>query len=342
MMKNYIQHEGKVIETNNRFKHVMAITLDPRTQYKNGVIRCITNREGDVTVKGYIDRSELHKVQGNSLEHFEIGDCLIIKNEKEIINNLIPKGWDFIGLEDSDIWIDEVTNLMHLYFTIPIKPSAKMRDSGEKIKIHLGHAVGKDLDSLEMTMPVLMDTIQLSAKEISIAPLNSKGFRYNLIESRDRQNDTTYSIIKVVIAKYMGQSWEYGETVFHPKEQNIPWIGGHASPGPLLPKSFIDVGQGKLLGIINGREANQKIGDKIKYGMFSVGLFIYDYEDGKIDWVSPEPFLQDSEAVTITFASQFIETRQGEGILYAHVDDSFVRAYTLHAEEVRKLLPSNL
>ncbi len=339
MTKLYIQREEKVIETNKQFTHVMAIALDSRTQYKDGVIRCITSREGDVTVKGYVDRSELHKVQGNSLEHFEIGDRLVIKNEEEIINNLTPLGWDFIGLEDPDIWIDEVTNLMHLYFTIPIKPSEKMRDNGEKIKIHLGHAVGKDLDSLEMTMPVLMDIIQLSAKEVSIAPLNSKGFRYNLIESRDRQVDTTYSIIKVAIAKDMGEPWEYGETVFHPKEHNIPWIGGHASPGPLLPKSFIDVGEGKLLGVINGREANQKMGDKIKYGMFSIGLFIYDYENGKIDWVSPLPFIQDTEAITITFASQFVETKSGEGILYAHVDDSFVRAYTLNAESIKSLLP---
>ncbi len=339
MEKPYIQHEGKVINTDSKFTHVMAIALDPRTQYKDGVIRCITNREGDVTVKGYVDRSELHRVKGNSLEHFEIGNRLIIKNEKEIIDSLTPQGWDFIGLEDPDIWIDEATNLMHLYFTIPIRPSAKMRDDGERIKIHLGHAVGKDLDSLEMTMPVLMDTVQLSAKEVSIAPLNSKGFRYNLIESRDRQTDTTYSIIKVAIAEDMGRLWKYGDTVFHPKEHNIPWIGGHASPGPLLPKSFINVGEGKLLGIINGREANQKMGDKIKYGMFSVGLFIYDYENGKIDWVSPEPFIQDSEAITITFASQFVETNQGEGILYAHVDDSFVRAYSLNAESIKSLLP---
>ena len=70
---------------------------------------------------------------------------------------------------------------MHLYFTIPIKPSKKIDGSGEHTQIHLGHAFGKDLDSLEMTMPVLMDTAQLSAKEVSIAPLNSKGFRYNLI-----------------------------------------------------------------------------------------------------------------------------------------------------------------
>ena len=99
------------------------------------------------------------------------------------------------------------------------------------------------------------------------------------------------------------------------------------------------MGEGKLLGVINGREANQLVGDEIQYGMFSVGLFIYDYEHGKIDWVSPEPFIRDSEARTITFASQFVEQGKGSGILYAHVDDSFVRAYTLNAEKIRELLP---
>jgi hypothetical protein len=337
MEKYYIEHEGKILETDNRFKHVMAITLDPRTNYKEGIIRCITNREGDVQIKGYSDRSELYKISGDSLESFKIGECLNIKNETEIINKLLEKDWDFIGLEDPDIWIDKNTNLMHVYFTIPIR----YVDKTKKIKIHLGHAVGKDLNSLEMTNPVLMDLGEMSAKEVSIAPLNKKGIHYNLIESRDRQTDTIYSVVKVAIAKEMNHPWQYGETVFHPKENNIPWIGGHASPGPLFPKSFIDVGEGKLLGVMNGREANQKLTDgKIKYGMFSVGLFIYDYENGKIDWVSPEPFIQDSEAVTITFASQFVETVQGEGILYSHVDDSFVRAYTLKAESIKSLLPN--
>lgn len=337
MLKNYIEQDWKVIETDNRFKHVMALTLDPRSNYKEGIIRCITNREGDVQIKGYLDRSELYKISGDSLESFKIGDRLNIKNEKEIINKLLEKDWDFIGLEDPDIWIDKETDLMHVYFTIPIR----YIDKTKKIKIHLGHAVGKDLNSLEMTDPVLMDIGEMSAKEVSIAPLNSKGFRYNLVESRDRQTDTTYSIVKVAISKEMGQSWKYGETVFHPKENNIPWIGGHASPGPLFPKSFIDVGEGKLLGVINGREANQKLVDgKIKYGIFSVGLFIYDYENGKIEWVSPEPFVKDSEAVTITFASQFVETGLGEGVLYAHVDDSFVRAYKLKAESIKFLLPN--
>ena len=52
-----------------------------------------------------------------------------------------------------------------------------------------------------------------------------------------------------------------------------------------------------------------------------------------------EPFIQDSEAKTITFASQFVERGKGSGILYAHVDDSFVRAYTLNANEIKALLP---
>lgn len=336
MSELYTEHEGKVINTDGKFKHVMAIALDSRTGFKDGIIRCITSRTGDVQIKGYIDRSELYKINGDSLENFKIGERLNIKNELEIINKLAEDGEDFIGLEDPDIWIDEKTNLMHVYFTIPI------RSNNKKIKIHLGHAVGKDLDSLEMTMPILLDIGQSSAKEVSIAPLNSKGFRYNLIESRDRQKETTYSVVQVAVAEDMGKPWKYGEIAFHPKDHNIPWIAGHASPGPLFSKNFINIGEGKLLGIINGREANQKIGDKIKYGIFSVGLFIYDYENGKIDWVSPEPLIRDSEAKTITFASQFVETKKGEGVLYAHVDDSFVRAYTLKADLLKSILPIKL
>ncbi len=342
MKKLYIQHVGKVINTDNKFTHVMAVTLDPRTNYKEGIIRCITSREGDIQTKGYVDKSELHKIKGTSLDSFQIGERLKIKNEEEIVRGLTPDGYEFIGLEDPDIWVDKNTDLIHIYFTIPIKPIDKNIEKSKKIKIHLGHAFGKDLDSLEMTKPVLLDSYGNTAKELSIAPINKKGFRYNLIESRDRSGDVTYSIVQIAIVKDMAKDWEYGDVVFHPKDHNIFWIGGHASPGPLFSKSFIDIGEGKLVGILNGREPNKKMKDgTIKYGMFSVGLFIYDYENGKIDWVSPEPFIQDSEAITITFASQFIETKQGEGILYAHVDDSFVRAYTLNSDLIKSLLPIN-
>ena len=332
-LKFYVEHTGKVVEAGNRFEHVMAIALDPRTNYREGVVRCILSREGDVSVSGYIDRSALYKATGDSLERFTIGEKIIIKNQEKIIKNIAGREGDFIGLEDPDIWIDEKTNLMHVYFTLPIKHKK------DKFSINLGHAVGKDLDSLEMTEPTLLDKRNNPAKEISIAPLNSKGIRYNLIESSKKGKHFTYSTVRVAIAHNMGKPWKFGKTLFNPESHNISWVGGHASPGPLFPKTFIDVGENKLLGILNGREANKKIHNKIKYGMFSAGLFIYDYEYGKIDWVSPKPLIIDSEAITITFASQFVETEKGKGILYAHVDDSFVRAYSLDADKLKELLP---
>jgi len=334
--KAYIQHPGKVIETGGKFKHVMAIALDPTFGYKNGIVRCITSREGDVEVSGYIDRSEIYTIEGGSLERFVIGKKLNMAHSDEIIATLSEHGSDFIGLEDPDIFVDDASGLMHVYFTLPFLNQSK----GHAL-IHLGHAVGKDLDSLEMTMPVLMADPKTfeGAKEVSIAPRNKKGFRYNLVESSKKEADWHYSTTRVAIAEDMGKPWKFGEIAFHPAEHKIPWIGGHTSPGPLLPRTFIDVGEGKLLGIMNGREANKNVEGKTKYGIFSVGLFIYDYEKGKIDWVSPEPLIRDTEARTITFASQFVETKYGEGILYAHVDDSFVRAYTLYADGLKALLP---
>lgn len=340
--KAYFEHPGRAVETDARFSHVMAISLDPRSKYRDGIIRCITSREGDIEISGTIDRSMLHRVQGDSPEHFVIGERIRMADEEKIIAELSVGGLDFIGLEDPDIFIDEDTGMMHLYFTMPFLDRVH-----DETLVYLGHAVGKNIDSLEMTTPVLMvDPItHAGAKEVSIAPKNSKGIRYNLVESSDHQggkDQFTYSTVRVAIATDMGSSWKFGETVFHPNERKIPWIAGHASPGPLLPKSFIDIGEGKLLGIMNGCEANQKLGDKIKYGTFSVGLFIYDYENGKIDWVSPEPVICDSQAGAtraITFASQFVETGPGTGVLYAHVDDSFVRAYTLYADKMKDLLP---
>ena len=148
MTKLYVEHKGKVIETNGQFKHVMAITLNPLANYREGVARCITSRSGNLAFKGNLDRSELYKIGGDSLEHFKIEGRLNIKNEEEIIDSLTPPGWDFIGLEDPDIWIDPDTGLMHLYFTIPIKPPDKMHDEDEKIKVHL-----------------VLETIQLLMKE---------------------------------------------------------------------------------------------------------------------------------------------------------------------------------
>ncbi|MCX6786492.1 MAG: hypothetical protein NTU85_01575 [Candidatus Kaiserbacteria bacterium] len=350
--KTYFEHPDKAVG-DNRFSHMMAITLDPRSKYKEGIIRCITSRSGDIEFRGYVDRSVLYKVSGDTLEKFSIDNQLVIKGAEEMVQRLGGDLWDFIGFEDPDIWIDELMGKMHLYFTIAL--ISKDRSKAHSI-ISLGHAEGDDLDSLSMTAPVLLgDKYEYSnhkAKEISVAPINKNGVRLNLFESGDRRKDpyydtskfgkdTSFSTVRVAIAKDMSKEWEWGEIVFHPADHKIPWIAEHASPGPLLPRSFINIGADKLLGIMNGREASRldAANKPIHYRKFSIGLFIYNYENGKIEWVSPEPLIRDSEAKIITFASEFVETKSGEGILYAHVDDSFVRAYTLYAEGIRALLP---
>ena len=85
MKQHYTKHKNKIIENDSRFKQVMDKTLDPRTDYKEGIIRCITSRKGNIQIKGFVDRSELYKIKGDSFESFRIGERLSIKNEKEII-----------------------------------------------------------------------------------------------------------------------------------------------------------------------------------------------------------------------------------------------------------------
>ncbi len=329
----FIQSEGRVLDKGTQFNHVMALALDPRTRHTQGVIRCILSREGDVAVGGYIDRSRLHKTKMTPLECFEVEE-LLIQGELEVLERLTEPGFECIGLEDPDIWIDEENDMLHLYFTIPMLSVEKGIS-----KIYLGHAMGPDIDSLVMTDPVLVPDEIGGAKELSVAPLNSKGFRYNLVESGTIEDGLGYSIVRTAIAHDMSRDWRFGEVVYHPKTSGVAWIAGHASPGPLLPETFIDLGPGRRVGVMNGREADRTVEGVTLYGMFTIGLFIYDYENGRIDWVSSEPLIRDSEASTITFASQFVETQPGEGILYAHVDDSFVRSYRLHAEQIRELLP---
>jgi hypothetical protein len=352
-MPAFVQHEGKVIESDERFTLMMALTLNPARHNAEGVIRCITSRSGEIGVRGNTDRSVLYKVRGDTLERFTIGDPLVIKGTEKLLTDLGGNMWDFIGFEDPDIWIDESNGRMHLYFTIALVSKDKRKAHS---LISLGHAEGESLDSLAMTTPAItanQTDYTHSAKEVSIAPVNQSGVRLNLVESRDRRQSSLhetsaegdhtvhFSTVRVAIAEDMGKPWRLGDTVFHPADHDIPWIAEHASPGPLLPRSFLDIGEGRLLGIMNGREASTfgGYGKPTLYRKFSIGLFIYDYEHGKVEWVSPEPLIRDTEAKTITFASHFVETKPGEGILYAHVDDSFVRAYTLYAEGIRTLLP---
>lgn len=326
----------KVIET-KQFPHIMALTLNPAKQYREGIIRCIIDRQGSVDTKGFKDQSLLYKVKGDaSLKSFVITEPLHIDYERLIADQFGKPHWEFLGLEDPDIWQDPETGLLHLYFTIAFHDNIH-----DQFLVNLGHAQGQDLDSLDMTLPVLWSDEHCpgGAKEASIAPINKQGFRYNLVESLNYHDGTINSVARIAIAKDMGGPWEHDRLAFNPLDHKIAWISEHASPGPLFEPNFIDVGQGKQLGIMNGRSADQEIGRDLKYGMFAVGLFIYDYEQGKIDWVSPEPLIADSQAKTVTFASQFVQTKKDQGLLYAHIDDSYVNAYDISASDLKKLLP---
>lgn len=326
---------GRAVEV-GRFKHLMALALNPQSGYQDGVVRVITSREGDVSVSGFVDHSELHYVRASGPHTFEVGESLALAGEAEAVEAILPKGFESLGFEDPDLTVDE-SGMLHLYFTIPLLCRAE-----GVTRIYLGHAEGSSLGTLTMTEPALApDDRGAGAKEVSLAPRASDGLYRHLVESSAPGTEATaYSTVRVAKAASLAPPWEFGETLFHPARQGVAWALGHASPGPFVPASFIDLGPGKLLGFLNGREADSVVREQVVFGTFSVGLFIYDYEHGEICWTSPDPLIQDREARTITFASQFVEVGNGKGILYAHVDDSFVRAYEIDAHALRELPPS--
>ncbi len=331
---SFTQPDNRVIDSSSN-RHVMALTLDSSTAYRRGLLRCITSRIGDVSIKGYIDKSKLYQVEGDLL-HYTIGDSLMMRGEQELID-AIGKREEFLGFEDPDIWFDDATSIVHIYFTIPFLHSARPKHTS----VHLGHASGRDLQSLVITSPLLSPSADVpkGAKELVVMPKNRNNIRLNLVESfalGERQH--YHSVIRVAIAENPDRDWQFGDIIFHPKTDGHTWCNGHVSPGPVFPAEFINIGKGKVVGVINGREANQYDGEKVRYGRFAIGLMIYDYDNGKIEWVSKVPWIVDSEAKNITFASQFVQTGQNEGLLYAHVDDSFVRAYKINAAGITELL----
>lgn len=331
-LEDVIQKTGKpVIEAGERFEHIMALSLDPRQNSNLGVIRCIESRKGNVGVKGFVDKSSIQIVERKSDQNVVTVKELEISKEKKIVSKIRPEGYEFLGLEDPDIWFDEETGKLHLYFTIAF------RHSELGIETFLGHAEGPELDSLEMTMPVAGHSG--IAKEVAIVPENQESKRVNLIESSQQLNDTSYSVVRKVIADEMGGKWKTGEVALHPANLEYDWCSGHLSPGPLLPREFIDVGKYRRVGILNGRKPDQEEGDITRFGEFSVGLMIYNYRSGEVEWVSENSLINDAEAGNVTFASEFVQKNQDKGIIYAHIDDSYVQAYELDSEKLSRVLP---
>lgn len=328
--------EEPLLEPDGSCTHIMALNLDDRDA-EVGVIRCIDSREGRVHVPGFVDRSVLRIVEMDSLYAAELGPELEIEHSEAIVSGLEEFGpREFLGFEDPVLWRDPDTGRAHLYCTIPFYDA----EVGGSV-LYLGHASGDQLRSLRMTEPVLgpVPGEHDGAKEPAIAPPTREGHRINLVESTGHVEGTTYSVVRSVTAEAPGEPWEYRDVVLHPAESGYEWLGGHASPGPLLPDSFVDVGEGKRVGLLNGRETNRHDGDTVNFGPFTIGLMIYDYEAGEIEWLSDEPFVEDPEARTITFASAFRQIDDDRGLVYAHIDDSCIRVYEIDSEELREYLP---
>jgi hypothetical protein len=84
------EQKGKVLE-DARYKHLMALSLDEKSGYQQGLIRCIASRSGDVEECGYIDRSVLHHVSLDGNGKFIIGEKLKIKKIKCKFISATPK-----------------------------------------------------------------------------------------------------------------------------------------------------------------------------------------------------------------------------------------------------------
>lgn len=321
-------------------KHVMALTLVPNKTAKvhEAVVRLITGRDGDVDIEGFVDTSELSRASLGKDGTFQLSKLLKISNSDAVINSLKQPGEELLGLEDPDCWEDPETGLLHLYFTIALHSSIN-----SQTRVYLGHAEGDDIEHLTMTEPVLSSIEGCGAvvgtKEVCIPPPSSNGARNYLIEGSADRYGNIFSVVQLAIGNQPGPPWELGPIVLHPVDTGIPyWCSGHASPAPLFAREFIDVGQNKCVGFLNGREPNRIEDNQTFLGEFAVGLFVYDYEQGKIEWVSQKPVLKDPLACKgITFAS-CLHITGDEAHLYAHTDDSFIRSYQIKKKSLREYL----
>ena len=322
---------GKI---NSKDELLMALTVDKQTfntGTKRGLVRIITKRVGNEKVAGYIDQSELWQVESrDGLNWHKISVLKIIGIEKQIVELGKECDGKFLGLEDPDIYTDE-KGIKHIYFTI-----AFMLDKKRGYRVYLGHAKGSSLDSLNTAAPVMkpLEGKNRGYKEVVISPIITNGYRINLIES----NDKDYSVIASAKAENFGSLWQPIGIPFHPKKDGKEWCAEHASPCAIFSPDFIKHGD-LLVGIMNGREKSEITKDKKIYKKFRPGLFVFNPTTGEIPWVAPEPLFEDPDAVTITFASDFVELNNDEGLLYAHVNDSFVRAYKIDKNALIARLP---
>lgn len=296
-------------------------------------MRKVTRREGHEDTPGYLDFSKLVLVESENLFDWKILGDVQIKGSDEAINK-IDSEKEFMGLQDPDILVDK-KGLRHVYFTTPMKYLHKAEQ-----EVYLGRATGKDLSKLVFKEFVLgpIGAKITGFKELASSPISREGSGIHLAEI-EIVDEKGVSAIAAVESQDYGGKWKYLHLALNPRTVGHKWCSGFVSPCRILPKSFIDSGNSSLyVTIINGRVPIIKNGNKRVYGDFLPGLALYNPQTGEIPWVAPEPLFKDPAATTITFASEFVQSGN-QGILYAHPNDSFVRAYRLNARNLKKLIP---
>ena len=325
--------------TLNEHTRYMALAVDKSTlndKVKFGLARQITKSEGSVDVPGFLDKSKLIIVKSNDLLKWDKHEDLNIKGINKVIKDLSKKNTLFIGLEDPDIYTDE-KGIKHIYFTIAFK----VKDQ-HKYFIHLGHAHGKELNKLTATKPVIgpINKRICGFKEVSI-PINVKETpRYHLMEMGYLENEEWVSTISSALAKEMHSPWKYKKIVLNPLEMKNNWCKGHLSPCCFLDD--LNLKEDLLVCLVNGREPETFVMEKKVYGKFRPGFILFNTKTGEVPWIDSEHFLEDPDARTITFASDFIKINNNKGILYAHVNDGFVRAYEVDLKELEKYIRNKI
>lgn len=336
-LNSVVEMYNKPVYKKNHPVMALATTKKKIKGICQGIVREIIKRKGDVGIAGFLDRSKLFHVESSDGFNWKKGKELKIKGIEKVINEIKTDAMDFIGLEDPDIYSEN--KITHIYFTIAFKLS-----NHPGYSVFLGHAQGKNLNDLTATDPVLSPhysknkVIKRGFKEVAISPVKTKGYRINLCESGLGIGGTDIVAVK---SKNFSKNWQFLKVAADPMKMKYHWCNGDLSPAFILPKKLISH-KNFLVTLINGRSASKIHKGQEIYGQFSVGLALFNPRTGEIPWISPEPIISDPQAKTITFASDFIQTDKESGILYAHVDDSFIRAYRINLKELQRLLPINI
>ncbi len=315
---------------------VMALSILKKKENNKylGIVREIVERSSDPSIPGNVDKSKLYIVESSNCLNWKQKLELKIDGIDNIIEDLTNKNMAFIGLEDPDIFIEN--NLIHVFFTIAYKLTNK-----PGYMTYLGHAQGNSLYNLEATQPVMSPNINnnfYGFKEVAISPEKYSFGRINLAESFHRtESSEGHSVIISAKAKNMSKPWQFIKIVVHPVDIKYKWIEYDTSPCCMLPRDFITL-DSLLVAIINGREKPAYINNKKVCGRFTIGLALFDPKTGNIPWISDRPLIDDTSARNIVFASDFLRLDKNNGILYAHIDDSYIKAYKLNSTKLKEFI----